>query len=37
LRVAVQQWIEDPSSPLPAVLSRALMLAAPADQGAHSR
>jgi AcrR family transcriptional regulator len=37
LRVAIQRWIEDPSSPLPAVLSRALTLAAPADQGAHSR
>src|SRR3954451_11382740 len=34
LRVAVQQWIEDPTSPLPAVLNRALLLAAPADQPA---
>jgi AcrR family transcriptional regulator len=31
LRVAVQQWIEDPATPLPGVLARALTLAAPAD------
>jgi AcrR family transcriptional regulator len=37
LRVAVQQWVEDQSSPLPAVLSRALLLAAPAEQGTGSR
>jgi AcrR family transcriptional regulator len=30
LRVAVQQWIEDPATPLPDVLARALALAAPA-------
>jgi AcrR family transcriptional regulator len=37
LRVAVQQWIEDPSSPLAVVLTRALTLAAPADSAAPSR
>jgi len=31
LRVAVQQWIEDPATPLPDVLARALALAAPAS------
>src|SRR4051794_30371415 len=38
LRVAVQQWIEDPSSsPLHGVLARALTLAAPASPPSASR